>query len=328
MNRLTVCMVVLALIALLAGGASAKGKVFKVMVVNLDPIIESNGGKRLNEVMKWKDPHKLAQGYIDDLKECSYGFANYKIVEWKDADIFPAKTDGYVFTDAEFLDAIHNKTKWHQPDSVDYRKLIKDFKMAEQVKAGKIDEVWVFGAPGFGFYESQMCGPGAYWCNSPGLPDIDSGRKFIIMGFSYERGVGEMLEDYGHRTESIMCHVYGDWNHQSPKTNWDKFSLYDKVAPGRSGCGNVHYAPNTPSDYKWGDTRYVYSTCDDWLLNWPNLQGTKKLVNCTEWGNGEIRAHHRWWFKHFPHANGINPDGKQNNWWKYMADFNSYPESR
>jgi len=65
------------------------------------------------------------------------------------------------------------------------------------------------------------------------------------MGFNYERGVGEMLEDYGHRTGSIMSHVYGGWDHRAPKTNWDRFTLYEKVAPGRAACGNVQYAPIT-----------------------------------------------------------------------------------
>jgi hypothetical protein len=35
-----------------------------------------------------------------------------------------------------------------------------------------------------------------------------------------------------------------------------------------------------------------------------------------------------WWLTHLPKAAGVNPDGKQNNWWKYTCDFNSYPESR
>jgi len=136
-----------------------------------------------------------------------------------------------------------------------------------------------------------------------------------------------MLEDYCHRTESIMAHVYGSWNGYPPQHNWDKFSLYDKIAPGEAACGNCHYAPNSNSDYDWGNHKIVWGSCDDWLNNWPNLQGTKKQVDCSEWGNGDMRLHHIWWFKHIPHADGINPDGKQNNWWKYIADFNSYAES-
>ncbi len=328
MNRFALLFAATLVAGLFGTFAPAHAKVIKVLVVNYDPIIESEGGKRLHEVCKWNDPRKLAQGYIKDLEECSYGFAKYKIVDWIDADVFPVKKDGYRFTDESYLACRAGKEQWHKPDGVDYEAMMRDYKMRERVKSGEIDEVWAFGAPGMGYWESQMVGPTAYWCNSEGIKDPSPGRNFIIMGFSYERGVGEMLEDYGHRSESIMSHVYGGWDLKNPKTNWDMFTLYDKVAPGKAACGNVHYAPNTPSDYKWGDKTVVWSTCDDWLQNWPNLKGTKKQVDCSEWGGGEIRAHHTWWLKHFPHKPGVNPDGKQNNWWKYMADFNSYPESR
>jgi hypothetical protein len=241
------------------------------------------------------------------------------------------KVDGYQETDASYLYSWRHGGPWHQPDGADYYRLISDYHLDTRVASGEIDEVWFFGAPYMGFYESQMAGPGAYWCNSGGLPDVNSGRIFVIMGFSYERQVGEMLEDYGHRAESIMWHVYGSWhNTYPPQHNWDAFTLYDKIAAGHAACGNVHYAPNSQSDYDWGNTAYVWSTCDDWLYNWPNLQGqsTKRSVNCAEWGYGDTRLHHKWWFTHFPKAAGVNPDGKQNNWWKYLADFNSYPESR
>ena len=29
-------------------------------------------------------------------------------------------------------------------------------------------------------------------------------RRFVIMGYNYQRGVGEMLESFGHRSESIL----------------------------------------------------------------------------------------------------------------------------
>jgi hypothetical protein len=38
------------------------------------------------------------------------------------------------------------------------------------VARGEIDEIWLFGGPYFGFYESRMAGPGAFWCNAPPLP--------------------------------------------------------------------------------------------------------------------------------------------------------------
>ena len=73
----------------------------------------------------------------------------------------------------------------------------------------------MFGGPYFGFYESIMVGEGAYFCNAPPLNKVACSRLFVIMGFNYERGVGEMLEDLGHRAESILTHVFGGWESAS-----------------------------------------------------------------------------------------------------------------
>ena len=85
--------------------------------------------------------------------------------------------------------------------------------------------------------------------------------------------------------------------------DWERFTLYDKVAPGRAACGNVHFAPNSEKDYDWGNKREVWSTCDDWLA-YPNLTGRKKKVTAADWGGGDIREHHLWWFRRFPRAKG------------------------
>lgn len=324
-------------------------KTFRVMVINFDPIIEYKGNKRLHAVY-WPthNPATLAQYYINDLKECSYGWANYEIVEWIDADYFPIKTDGFQYTDESFCTAWENGGPFHSPDGVDYLRVLRDKyysfnnpkTVAQRIADGDIDEVFMFGAPYFGYWESCMCGPSPYFVNGGTYYVPEAGRNFIVMGFNYERYVGEMLEDYGHRSESILRRVYGSWNAYPPHHNWDLFTMVDKNITDHglytSGCGNVHFAPNSTADYQWGNYTYVYSTADDWLNNWPNLTGAKRLMNCTEWGRGDIRLHHKWWFKHFPHTAGVWTTGpasgvdfgKQNNWWKYVADFNSYPESR
>ena len=76
----------------------------------------------------------------------------------------------------------------------------------------------------------------------------------------------------------------------------------------------------------WGSKTFVQSTCDDWL-DYPRLTGKKRAVNCDDWGSGGIRAHHKWWLHHLPKSPGSAPDGKLANWWAYVSDFNSYPES-
>ena len=40
-----------------------------------------------------------------------------------------------------------------------------------------------------------------------------------------------------------------------------------------------------------------------------------------DWGGGDMRAHHLWWFEHIPKTTG-ETDGISNNWWEYMVDPN------
>lgn len=138
------------------------------------------------------------------------------------------------------------------------------------------------------------------------------------MGFNYERGVGEMLEDMGHRAESIMAKMYE--GKRGEANLWERFTRYDKTHPGRAECGNVHFAPNSLRDYDWGNPRPVKSGCDDWL-NFPDFTGVTRLVSCSEWGSGDTRLHHLWWFKHLPHTGG-ETNGIANNWWAYILDPN------
>ncbi len=297
----------------------------KVLVLNFDPIVHSEGDKPLHEVLRWNDPRVLSDEYVADLEECSGGYVRHEIVEWQDVDAYPVKEDGFRYTEEEYLRCWRAREGFHEPDRIDYRAIFAEYKIPERVERGEIDEVWVWAFPYSGVWESTMAGRGAYFCNSSPIEGIPASRIFITMGFNYERGVGEMLEDFGHRTESIMRHVYGSWEHKETHA-WNRFTLYDKVAPSKSACGNVHFAPNSEKDYDWGNERLVWSTCDDWL-NYPNLTGQPRQVNCKEWGEGDIRAHHKWWLRRLPRAPG-RTGGRLNNWWAYVVDFNRFPESR
>jgi hypothetical protein len=215
-----------------------------------------------------------------------------------------------------------NRGGWHDPDAVDYREIIASFSLLQRVLSGEIDEVWLFGSPSAGFYESIMAGPGAFWCNAPELTGTGAaGRRFIIMGFSFERGVGEMLESCSHRVESCLEQAWRRWKGDASHNLWEQFIRYDLVAPGKANCGNVHFAPNSVRDYDWGNTRFVSSNCDDWL-NFPAFTGSVRQVNCADWGNGDIRGHHTWWLEHLPRAAGQSY-GVANNWWQFVVDPNT-----
>ncbi len=291
----------------------------KVLVITHNPILKTQGGRTLKEYFNWQDPHRLAQGYIDDIREISFGYANFEVVEHLMVDAYPLKRDGFRYTEQSYLEAWRTRS-FHDPDGVDYLELVHEFRMIERVNSGEIDEVWLFGHPYGGYWESIMCGPGAFWCNAPPLAGTEhASRRFVIMGFNFERGVGEMLEDLGHRAESILYKVFE--NTRGEANLFDKFTRYDKKDHGRAEVGNVHFAPNSQRDYDWGNCTPVLSRCDTWL-NFPDLSGQPRTVTCADWGNGEIRAHHKWWFTRFPHIVG-ETNNISWNWWQYVIDPNT-----
>lgn len=304
-----------------SGPVTAVNKTAYLVIFN--PRIPSEGNKPLIELLGWKNPDELVAQYIADLKEVSNGYLNYRVVKRDEVDEFPAKIDGFVYDRDKFVQAWRSRGKegggFHDPDWVDYQRLADQFNIIPQINEGKFDEVWFFGHPYGGFYESRMAGPGAFWCNAPAMQGTDHAkRRFVMMGFSYQRGVGEMLENMGHRAESIMKHVYR--NHKGEDNLWERFTRYDQTHPNAAEVGMMHFAPNSTKDYEWGRDQKVKSRAHTWR-NFPNLDGDAKVVNLEEWGAGDTRLHHRWWFEHLPHVSG-RTKGVSNNWWEYIVDPN------
>lgn len=290
----------------------------KVLVIVHDPTVPSAGGRRLTEIFGWQDPRALAEQYIADLTEASHGYLQYQVVEWLAADWFPPKRDGFRYTPDSYLAAWRDR-KFHQPDAIDYHAQVAAFDLVGRYDRGEIDEAWFLSFPYSGDYESFMIGRDAFWCNAPPLGGTGHCRgRFVVMCFNYERDVGCMLENFGHRVESIMAQVYR--GHARGENLWERFIRYDKLAPGRAECGNVHFAPNSACDYDWGNRRTVPSACDSWL-DFPDLSAPARLVDSREWGGGDMRAHHLWWLAHLPHAAGM-VDGVFANWWRYIVDPN------
>jgi len=299
-------------------------RILKTLVIVYDPVVDKGSGKKLSEYMKWNKVEDLARGYMSDILQVSGGLVRYQIVQRIDVDAFPVKVDGHVYDAQTYLNVVRGVTPPYMPQEADYHAIIERFNILQQVAKNEIDEVWVFNFPHAGFYESIMAGPGAFWCNAPPLKNTEaSKRRFVIMGFSYERGVGEMLEDMGHRAESIMERTFERLTGED--NLWERFIRYDKTHPGRAALGNVHFAPNSDGDYDWNNPSTVMSECDDWRDNFPSFKGVTRPVTAAEWGHGDIREHHKWWMSHFPKVAG-RKNGIHNNWWQYIADPNNVIE--
>lgn len=293
----------------------------KTLVIVYDPLVDAASGTKLSELMRWNKVDDLIAGFISDILLVSGDLVRYEIVERLDVDEFPPKVDGYKYDAQTYLNVVRGVSSPYMPQGADYHAILQQFNILERVSTGEIDEVWVFNFPHAGFYESVMGGPGAFWCNASPLPNTDaSQRRFVIMGFSPERGVGEMLENMGHRAESMMEKTF---EHFPEEQNlWKRFIRHEKTHPGKAACGNVHFAPNSARDYDWNNPSTVLSECDDWLYNFPDFKGVVREVTAAEWGSGDIRKHHVWWMNHFPKTMGRR-NGVHNNWWQYIADPNN-----
>src|SRR4051794_39593287 len=156
----------------------------KVLLLTYDPVVSSEGGKRLSQICRWNDPARLTRDYIADVQACSGGFVRCRIVEDRVLDAFPLKKDGFHYTEATYLQAFRAGKGWHEPDAIDYLAIAQEFDLAKRVNQGEIDEVWIQAMPYSGLYESTMAGKGAYECNSPPLAGVAAERIFVTMGFN------------------------------------------------------------------------------------------------------------------------------------------------
>lgn len=307
------------------GAAEGEGPLeVKVVALNYDPVIPQEGGKRLHEVCGWKDPRQLAEGYVGDVAEASHGYVKYRIVEWRDIDTFHPKIDGFCYTAEQYMECHRSGKGWHQPDTADYPRTFVDQGLIPRLDRGEVDEVWFFGGPYFGYNESAMAGPGAFYINGAVYDQVKSRRAFAIMGFNYERGEAEMIHDLGHRTESTMGRVYGGWAMEKLEHNWARFAANWWQSQGQAGVGSCHVPANGESQYDYANPREVESSADDWL-NYPDLKGRVALVSRANWGGPNYQRNYlKWFFARLPHRPGWNADGRLNNWWEYVFRFNAY----
>jgi len=297
-------------------------------IYNFNPIMPQYNNMFCHEAYNWNDPIELTEQYIETIVSLSNNYVLFNLAEWQWINEWPIKGDGFVYDVNSYDDCWVRGINCHSPDIIDYPANISNYGIDEKVSNNEIDEVWFWGGPHFGYFESAMAGPGAYWINGTPYPNVNSNRPFAVMGFNYERGLAEMLHSNGHRAENHMKRAYNNtWNEANPTTNWDYFTanVTKTLSTTTYGVGNIHFPPNGAADYDYVNTNTVMSTALDWI-NYPNLTGAATPMNRSEWGGPDYHLNYmKFWFDLLPKFDGINPaDGRLNNWWKYHYDFSSY----
>lgn len=298
----------------------------KVYLVVFNPQLSAAFGTNQNHIRYYgaNDPYTLTNEAIAWFKAISNGRINYVLSRQTVLNKYPVLTDGFSYTDSTYHSMITGVTPVHQPVWANYNTIVTETQACELFNAGEIDEMWMFGGSWFGFYESRLAGTGAFWYNSPALTGTTCTRPMPIMGYNFERGLPEMIHDYGHRAEYTMLKVYTSWARTRIYTNFDRFALVQAKATSYaySGCGTTHFPPNAPVDYDYSNMAQKLTMCDD-FINYPELAKVADIVadiaDCRTWSCTDI-GFYGYWFSHFPQFAGIGTDGKLNDWWDYMLN--------
>lgn len=332
----------------------------KVLVLEINPTLEHpTGGKFGNgkstitaDKYLGLDASESISFLKDNLEEVSHGNVGFDIVNRTRINGFPQYTNGASLTQKDFFDiypiqsnglnesrTIADRKKFDKflnYLTFDYNSLIDDYNLVERKNNGEFDIVWIFGNDPFALYEASMVGKKPFFINGGTYRRNCDNFPILTMTFSRKDG---SLEDVGHMAECILTKVFNskeiyenkiDGTDLSKLTTWEKYVLCKgNAAEGTTvyGVGNVHYSPNSKSDYDWNNQTPVKSYWKDFENgNLDNIGSTVSTFTAsTAYQNNHYNnngdntvSHHRWWFSCMPHTTGRDENGFSNNWWDYI----------
>ncbi len=303
-------------------------KLAKVVVLVFDPVLPMHGGKRLREHVGGVDPVHGSRVLVDVIRQASWGYVNYEIVDTVVVDGFPRKVDGFQYTAGTFL-AAREQQQW-QPAPSSYAAMLRDHGLLERCKRDGVTELWVWGASGMhvdefaGFVENRYTRFGPTdneWLYRPyDIPGDELGRTFWVMGFNYEVGFDNMVHSYSHRVESqcALALADGTWDPKTRRDPWNVFTFLEVDHPGQpSMVGNCHVPANGKEGYDYGNARVVPSWVDAWA-RYPDLRGEPRPVSKEDWGGTQF-GYQKWFLERLPKGPGHTAHGYAN-WWVYVAN--------
>lgn len=300
----------------------------KVVVLVYDPKLPMHGGAWLTEHLKANDPEHYSRILVDVIRQASWGYVDYEIVDVLRVDGFPRKIDGFRYTPESFL-AARAKNEW-QPAPSSYRAILEENGLVARCREEGITEVWLWGASGMHFDEFAGWVKDRYvrfgptdneWLYRPyDIPGEELGRTTWIMGFNYEVGADNMVHSYTHRVESQCALAFGDgiWDPKTRRDPWNVFTFLETDFPGQpSMVGNCHVPANGQQGYDYANARAVPSWVDGWA-RYPDLRAPLRPVSREDWGGTQF-GYQKWILERLPKGPGWTDFG-YDNWWVYVAN--------
>jgi hypothetical protein len=209
-------------------------KVRKVLVLNFQtPAIPA----------EWRRVNAMVEEFTEAMIQASQKILVYQTIRILDVPLYPVLVDGRQYNDVTWKQALQNSQAALRDAHgnfllADYQRIIDDYEVITAIQGNF----------------SRMAGQKAFWCNAPGIEQ--NSRRFVMMGFNYERGVHEMVHSFAHRAESILAVQFGSqqflqhlYNHQpapTPKNEFEQWLLEH---------GTVH---RTPGGVDYGQDEYAW----------------------------------------------------------------------
>lgn len=226
----------------------------------------------------WRSTESLVEEHREAMMQASHKMLIYNTVKILKSTSYPILMDGRQYNDVSWTQTVQNsQNALRDPHGnyvlADYQRILQEYDILQAVQSDIVDEVWMFGGPYFGFYESRMVGKGAFWCNAPALEQ--NSKRFIMMGFNYQRGAQEMIHSFGHRAESILARKFSSQDFQNklyagqptpaPKNEFEQWLLEH---------GTVHRVPGGV-DYGQNEFSWIAAMKNEW---WPLVVDPNKVV--------------------------------------------------
>src|SRR6266550_2401791 len=168
-----------------------------VEVLDFDPLMD--GGQPLTVARGWNDPAGLQPQYISDIATASGGIVKQKVVHVTVVRDYPVKSGGFHFTNETYQSCFVEDPPRYCTALIDYGAVLNATfnprvkSACEALRSGRVDEIWLWGGPWFGYLEWRLVTPQSL------CPAVR--KPFAVMGFSYERGEPEMVHDLHHRDQ-------------------------------------------------------------------------------------------------------------------------------
>jgi hypothetical protein len=248
------------------------------------------------------DPYELADGLADFLLGATNGHVQPSLTTVDPLLAFPPRSDGSVYTAEQYAHCLADAQQCLPELDADVAAISVERELCDKVWQHSLDEIWLLGAPHFGFapLRSLEC----TFSQTGFVKHVD------VVGLDFERGLDGLVASYQERSHAALLDAFAV---QSSSED-------DPYADFTSACGKPSFAPNASESGRFDDPKSISSSCEA-FYDYP-LAGDASAVttatSCQAWGCTE-RGFRRYWFSHLPRARWLDEKGRLNDFWRMAS---------